>query len=473
MARLSIVGFAAALTAPLMAAAGAGTILAIDNPTDAARLGEVLNGDSTRGCTQEAVNTVVLTLTHPAGMEVIEAQVLAGALTVVARGLEGTMPLNHPIGTCLRFNGNPDSPCDRAADICSSESARKALVDCSYFDLLDRIRGDILIARIITDNVCSSEEIRDILGSCVAHGVGEQLTIDLGFLTKLIEKILENMTWEQVETLAEKLLTILPNKICERSDVRAQLAGCLALNMVEAIRDNPAARTLLQSLITTGMSGVAISASVCGSGEAITQLSQCLAGGILTAIQNNAALTLALRQLALSVDGSTGLTLNSNHTLGFTYHPSLIVQAICASAPQAQAMAACLQPYIVSGAPGSGASGIAVQFGFRCPNDDGAGGNAASIFLYARIQDPSVVLANISNMQVGVGTGAAGTWVFQPFRISTLFDGTKIIEFGSNSAAGSAKAGPLVCTFSANGVTYTGMVSPSCSFADPAGGGGG
>ena len=140
MARLSIVGFAAALTAPLLAAAGAGTILAIDNPTDAARLGEVLNGSSTRDCTQDEVNTVILTLTHPAGMEVIEAQVLAGALTVVTRGLEGTMPLNHPIGTCLRFNGNPDSPCDRAADICSSESARVALINCSFRELTMKVR---------------------------------------------------------------------------------------------------------------------------------------------------------------------------------------------------------------------------------------------------------------------------------------------------------------------------------------------
>ena len=458
MARLSIVGFAAALTAPLMAAAGAGTILAIDNPTDTARLGEVLNGSSTRDCTQETVNTVILTLTHPAGMEVIEAQVLAGALTVVARGLEGTMPLNHPIGTCLRFNGNPDSPCDRAADICSSESARKALVDCSYLDLLDRIRGDILIARIITDNVCSSEEIRDILGSCVAHGVGEQLTVDMGFLAKLIEKILENMTWEQVESLAEKLLAILPNKICERSDVRAQLAGCLALNMVEAIRDNPAARTLLQSLITTGMSGVAISASVCGSGEAITQLSQCLAGGILTAIQNNAALTLALRQLALSVDGSTGLTLNANHTLGFNYNPGLIVQAICASAPNAQAMASCLQAYLPGGGGGGATVSSQIPISWKCPgSDDGVGGAQSMITLYVRIMDPAVTMGNISNMTVN-------SWVFSPSQVTALGDGSRLVMFSSPSAFGSANGGPLVCGFSANGVSYSGMTVPNCTF---------
>ena len=465
MARLSIVGFAAALTAPLMAAAGAGTILAIDNPTDAARLGEVLNGDSTRGCTQEAVNTVVLTLTHPAGMEVIEAQVLAGALTVVARGLEGTMPLNHPIGTCLRFNGNPDSPCDRAADICSSESARVALINCSFRELTMKVQSDVLFGRAVTDAICASPEVATILGACVANGVGDRLMIDLGFISRLIEKILNEMTWDQVEVLAEKLLGRLPDQICTRSDVRAQLAKCLATNILEAIRDDPNARALLQSLISTGMTGTAIADAVCASAEGTTRLAQCIGGAVLTAIMNNPGWLLFLRNLALAINGSTGLYVE-NGVLGFNYNAGLIVQSVCASPAQTQAMAACLQPYITSGGGGGGGggpTGVPVQFGFVCPPDDGVGGGQSIITLYARVQDAAVTLANVTNMQVG-GAGGSGAVIFTPTAVTTVFDGTKLVRFNSSSAFGSANSGPLVCTFSANGTTYTGMVSPNCMF---------
>ena len=326
------------------------------------------------------------------------------------------------------------------------------------------MRGDIIFARVLTDTICSSPEVATILGTCVADGVGDRLMIDLGFISRLIEKILAEMTWEQVEQLAEKLLGRLPGMICERSDVRAQLAKCLATNILEAIRDDPNARALLQSLISTGMTGTAIADAVCASAEGTTRLAQCIGGAVLTAIMNNPGWLLFLRNLALAINGSTGLYVE-NGVLGFNYNAGLIVQSVCASPAQTQAMAACLQPYITSGGGGGGGgpTGVPVQFGFVCPPDDGYGGSRAVVTLYARVQDAAVTLANVTNMQVG-GAGGSGAVIFTPTAVTTVFDGTKLVRFNSSSAFGSANSGPLVCTFSANGTTYTGMVSPNCMF---------
>lgn len=470
MARLSVVGFSAELSQPLGAGMGPGTTLSLSDSGGASRVALVLNGPVLAECTGAAVNTVVLALSHPAGSEVIEVKAVGDALVVVERGLEGTQPISHPVGTCLRFSGSPDSPCDRAADICDSIPAAQSLAQCMYPRITERAIGDPILPRVLIDTICQSEELRDLLGKCVAPGVSSVISQDLHFVSELIDKLLEVITAEQYAGLADGLIVPLIRIICQNAERRAELASCIAVDVLNAIRDNAGARTLLQSLINTGMTGAAIASAICASNESVMALAQCIAGAILTAIENNGTWHVALRRLVLgAVDTSVGFTVNENYALGFNYNGALVVQSICNGQGQAQALAACLQPHLSSGGGGGGTGtgiGSNVEIGWICPPDDGLGGSQTALTLYARIPDSAANSSNISAMTVGT---SSGSWTFNLADTWNAFDGSVVARFDSVTM-GTGALSVLIARFTANGRTYSGMVTPNCRFGNFAGG---
>ena len=468
MARLSVLSFRASLTASLPAAAGAGTVLAVDAPIEVARLGEVLNGDVIKECLSDATNTTVLTITHPAGTEAIEVASVNGLLRIVERGLQGTQIQQHPVGACVAFSGLPDSPCDHAMAFCSSDKALVTLADCLAPSLIERFEEDKELLKLVITQLCEVPEIQAQLARCVTDDIGEQLLNENILLQRLLEEMLKWMTQEDKDKLAGEIMPALILALCSDPGQRLVLAGCISDDILNRISGDPALLVKLRALINTGMSANAIFVTICQDPVTVQNLANCLTGAILNTFGANNALLVAFRTMLVSVVTGSGLGVTADGRITFTYSPGAIVSAICNSASDRTALAACLRPSL--NIPPA-ANGAPIQISWQCASSGPIGISGPPPTIFVRIPDAGAGSGNISTLEC-YGINGYPNLSYQASSIQQFADGSKFVTFNSGQYIPHSMAGVGMYVVTANGITYTGILrTESCATVFDGGGG--
>ena len=455
MARLSVLGFRAALTATLPADAGPGSIIQVDSAAAVARAGEVLNGEGTTECTGPGTNTTILLVSHPAGTEAIEVSKEGADLRVQARAQQGTQQMAHPVGACVAFEGLPDTPCDTADALCASGPALESLANCLAVPLVERFGTDTRLVTQILTQVCQDENLQISLARCIADDVGEELLNENLLLQRLLAEMLKWIKTEDLDALSIKLLPGIVAAVCASAEQRAGLASCLTQDILLRIQGDPALIALLRSLVTATLSANGIVDSLCASPTSLTTLANCFAGTLVNTFAGSTELRNQLRLMLVEVVPGSGLNRDAAGRVTFAYVPAQIVQAICGSVSDRAALADCLRPHLnippaTNGAP--------IQISSQCAGSGPPMLSSPPHTIFVRIPDAGASAGNIGVLQC-YGINGYPNLSYNVTSIQQFADGSKFVTFNSPQYVLNSTKGTALYELTANGIKYTGILT--------------
>lgn len=468
MARISALGFRASLSAALSSAAGPNALLQLEPPEDVAHLDFVLNGDLTTDCLPEGTHTTVLSIEHPMGQELVEVRVTGTMVQLVERGVQGTQIMNHPAGACVRYVGLPDSPCDRVADLCASEPARTALVECITPQLIEKFRDDPELPGVIVESVCATQDLQNELAACLHPELIAAAVANSASMQALATAIIAQLSVQNEVALSDKIADNVVAAICANQAVQNTLTQCIAGEIVFAISQEAGALAALRSLTNGGLTPAAIVGTICNDPNWRQALANCIALNLASFYAQDPTSRDVMRAAIVSVVGGTGLSRNQIGQISFAYSSPHMVDAICTDATSRAVLANCLRPHLNIPAA---SQGQILQFTTQC---QALGSGITPVpLIHVRIPDPNVAMANVGLLNVQ-GSFGLPNLVFQPIELAPMGDGSRIVRFFNNGGWPATTRGVGVARFEAAGVSYGGIVQfEACGFSDDTSGGGG
>lgn len=467
MSRLSVLGFSTTLASPLAASAGPNSGLELADQTEVARILSVLNGSTDLECTGGSNSTTMLTLAHPAGLEVIEVKQMSGRLLIATRGANGTLPINHPVGTCVQFQGNTNTPCELVSDICGQPSAVLALVECFTPTLAEKIRTDPVLGQALLDRMCQSPAF---LAACLIDAILDEVVGPR--LARLIQVVLDGLTADDQAKLGGLLADDVVNVICQIDALRSQLAKCLAPAIMTEILNDSTLLQYFQNLINQTVTAAMVVSKLCADPAQLQALANCLARPLVNSYAADQTARRGLRSVAIEVVPGTGLSLDAEYRVVFAFDGNLVAGALCSNGSAITSLATCIRPYL--GIPPASSTGIAVTLIPDCRGMRPPSTMAQPPTLYAAIPDSAASAANISQLVLSSAFGAWPNITYSLTSLSPMPNGSRMAVFNSNDmrlpdgAVGIANG-----SFTANGVLYAGVLAmPSCLDPQASQGGG-